>query len=67
MPRCDYAGRLLISDSELFRQKKDDCSLGVGKGPVNAGVRKKAPLRRCWKVSGTQAHAGFCQRIEHYL
>jgi hypothetical protein len=46
VPRCDYPGRLLISDFELFRQKKDDCSVRVGKGPVNAGARKKAILRR---------------------
>jgi hypothetical protein len=30
VPKCDCAGRLLISDSESFRQKKADCSLGVG-------------------------------------
>ena len=35
MPRCGSAGMPHTLVSESFRQEKDECSLGVGKGPLN--------------------------------
>jgi hypothetical protein len=59
VPRCDCAGTPLISDSVSFRQKKVDCSLGVGQclqiqatWPYN--VRTLSELLRAISLSGVE-------------
>jgi len=47
VPRCDCAGKLLISDSESFRQKKVDCSLGALDGPFGSSLVEETGVRHC--------------------